>query len=729
VVETFSTRRAQVLEHLTEQGTVGFYAAQVAAVASRERKEEVDLPRLREEWAARAAEHGFSTRELQGLLHRAPYREPTPGELVATAERLLGPEGLTEKRTAFSEPDLLMAWAEAFPQGIHAERIRALAARLLELPGVERVSEPPPPGKAAYYSTSELLQVEREALALVARGRGVGAPACTGDLVDVVLAFGSASLSAEQEPMVRKLALSPDRVVCVVGPAGSGKTSALRVAAEVFATEGVPVLGAAPSGIAAERLADETGIPSATLHRLLAAARREGRLPSGAVLVVDEAGMAETRVLAPLLALVEEAEGKAVLVGDPHQLPAVGAGGLFAAIVEREGAIHLRDNRRQRDELDRQALAAVRVGAGRDYLAYAERTKRLVVAEDPVEARVRLLADWWHAQRDDLEGSVMVALRRSDVAELNVAARTLMSAEGRLGGERLEVSGVEFAVGDRVVCRRNSDALRIRNGTRGTVAALDLEGGSVTVATDRGDHIELPQAYLVAGHVQHAYALTGHAAQGLTVERAFVLGADRGPLREWGYVALSRARSETRLYVTVPLPKTESHFHELDDRDAVTRLAQALEESGAEQLASEQRPPPAPLRGSRPVIAGPTREERELEAARERLRRLEASRHKRATRRPGPRAGSPPRTSGAAYSAGADAGGRASGCAARSPPNAARSTSPRRSSPRWRASVGGHASGSHARRNKRFDHVHASEAGRWSGRRRRGCRSGSSAST
>ncbi|MGH3004710.1 MAG: MobF family relaxase [Gaiellaceae bacterium] len=629
VTEAFSTRRVQVIEHMAAQGTAGFYAAQVAAVASRERKEALDLPRLRAEWAARASEHGLGARELDSLVHRVPYREPTPAELVALAERLFGPEGLTENRSAFSEPELLMAWAEAHPQGVPVERIRALAARLLELPGVERVSELPPPGKAAYYSTTELLRIEREALALVERGRGANAPAAADTLVEALIDDGSPGLrlSAEQERMVRGLAVSRDRVVCVVGPAGSGKTSALRVAAEAFLGAGVPILGAAPSGIASERLADESGIRSTTLHRLLAVARREGGLPHGSVLVVDEAGMAETRILAPLLALVEGAEGKAILVGDPGQLPSVGAGGLFAAIVEREGAFELLDNRRQRDELERRALDAVRAGVGRDYLAFAERNERLLVADDPVESRARLLADWWQAARHDLAGSVMVALRRSDVAELNAAARTLMEADGRLGRERLAPAGVDLAVGDRVVCRRNSEALGVRNGTRGTVSALDLGSGAAMVVTDRGDEVVLPRAYLEAGYVEHAYALTGHAAQGLTVEQSFVLGSDRGRLREWGYVALSRAREQTRLYVTAPVDEAESHFHELDERDAVTRLAQALEESAEERLASEQRPPPPrPLLGTRPVIARRTPEERVLAAAREHLRLLESVR-------------------------------------------------------------------------------------------------------
>jgi conjugative relaxase-like TrwC/TraI family protein len=622
LIDAFSTRRAQVVGHMGEQATSGFYAAQVAAVASRERKEELDLPRLREEWAARATEHGLDQKELEGLLDRSPYREPSPAELVALAERMLGPEGLTEKRSAFSTPELVMAWAQAHAQGAAVERIRSLCARFLELPGVERVGETPAPGRAAYYSTAELLRIEREALALVERGHGADASAVPAADLDELLRepAGRLPLSPEQERMVRAVAGSGDRVVSVVGLAGAGKTTATHELASAFAAAGIPVLGAAPSGIAAERLQDESGIPATTLHRLLAGGRRAGGLPKGCVLVVDEAGMAETRVLAPLLALVEEAEGKVVLVGDPRQLPAVGAGGLFAAIVERHGAIQLRENRRQRDELEGRALAALRGGLGREYLAFAERNERLVLSEDPQETRARLLADWWEAAKEDLPRSVMIAHRRADVGELNALARRLMEREGRLGQERLSVGDLELRAGDRIVCRRNSDALGVRNGTLGTVAGVHPDRGAVTLAPDRGGEVELPRRYLEAGHVQHAYALTGHAGQGLTVEHAFVLGSDRGRLQEWGYVALSRARKQTHLYVTETVGERETHFHELDERDPVTRLAQALEESGAERLASEQRPlGSGPRRGTRPVITRSPPAERE----RSRLRLLD----------------------------------------------------------------------------------------------------------
>jgi conjugative relaxase-like TrwC/TraI family protein len=603
VIRAFSTRRAQVLEQLHRQGGGGFYAAQLAAVETRERKQHVDLAGLREDWRARAAEHGLGNRELRALLGRVRQRDLSREQLLRAARRLLGPQGLTERQTAFSHPELVMAWSQAHAQGTSAERVRRLASRLARADGVEPVGERPSPGRPARYSTVDLLSVERAALALVVRGRAANAPSLSRQQLEELERTDRIVLSHEQERMVREVATSANRIVCVVGLAGAGKTTATHAVAQVFAHAGIDVLGAAPSGVAAEKLQDETGIPATTLHRLLEHARSERGLPYRSVLVVDEAAMAETRVLAPVLELVEQAQGKAVLIGDPQQLPAVGAGGLFAGIVEREGAVVLRENRRQRDPLEQEALVRVRAGVGRDYLAYAEKRERLVVSDSPVTTRARLLADWWRHARDDLPANVMLALRRCDVADLNQLARQLMDTDGRLGAERLRVAEREFAAGDRVVCLRNSTVLGVKNGTTGTVESVDLRARTLTLATDRGPIVEVDRRYLLAGNVRHAYALTGHAAQGLTVERAFVLGAGEARLQEWGYVALSRARTQTRLYVTGTPREHESDFHALDDRDPLTRFGRALEESASELLAVDQRPLPTGARHqARPQI-------------------------------------------------------------------------------------------------------------------------------
>ena len=262
--------------------------------------------------------------------------------------------------------------------------------------GVEPVGEAAQPGRPARYSTRELLETERAALALVERGIASDAPSVSAEATETTVRE-TPTLTAEQTAMLRAVASSQDRVICVVGHAGSGKTTAARAVADAFRAARVPVIGAAPSGIAAEKLQDETGIPATTLHRLL-----QQPLPERCLVVVDEAGMAETRILAPLLERVEHAHAKIVLIGDASQLPAVGSGGLFTGIVERHGAIELGENRRQRDRDERHALESICNGLGRDYLAFAEGNGRLISSDAPVRTKIRLLSDWWEAARSDL---------------------------------------------------------------------------------------------------------------------------------------------------------------------------------------------------------------------------------------------------------------------------------------------------------------------------------------
>ncbi len=116
---------------------------------------------------------------------------------------------------------------------------------------------------------------------------------------------------------------------------------------------------------------------------------------------------------------------------------------------------------------------------------------------------------------------------------------------------------------------------------------------------------QLPARY-AAAHLEHGYALTGHAAQGASVERAFVLVRAEGALAEWGYVAASRARAETRLYAVGPELAADAALARDDPEPTTRRLAGALSRTAAEPPAlerlatagpGEQAPPePAPRR-------------------------------------------------------------------------------------------------------------------------------------
>jgi ATP-dependent exoDNAse (exonuclease V) alpha subunit len=123
-----------------------------------------------------------------------------------------------------------------------------------------------------------------------------------------------------------------------------------------------------------------------------------------------------------------------------------------------------------------------------------------------------------------------------------------MDDAGWLGPTRLTAAGREWAAGDRLVCRRNDyrPDVDVRNGTRGTVEHVHLGAGSLVMRTDDGRRVELPADYLE--HAHHGYAITGHAAQGITVDRTYLLATpDRGSA-EWGYVVASRHRTELRIH-------------------------------------------------------------------------------------------------------------------------------------------------------------------------------------
>ena len=585
-IRAFSSRRRSLVEHMDAMGTGGFAASRVAALATRERKEQVELPRLREEWKARASEHGLGRRELKRLGQERPRLDVAAIDRDLLAARLFGPNGLTAKQTTFALPELVRAVAGSLREGAPVERVLEEAEALSRLPGLERLEQDEAAGRPARFTTGELLATERGALELALVGRDVDAPHPDRTVLARRIMESGRELTGDQGMLVHEASCRPGRVLCIAGAAGSGKTTALRVLADAYRESNRLVLGAAPSGRAADELHSATGIPSSTLHRLLLDAHRVGGLPRGTVLVVDEAGMAETRVLAPVLQLVERAEGRAILVGDPHQLPPVGAGGIFPALCERLGAIDLTDNRRQHDLTERRALALLRQGDPETYLAHAARRGRLHLDRDPTEAKRRLLEDWWQVAQHDPAGSVMLAYQRTDVRELNEAARKLLTRAGRLGPDALDVGGREFRVGDRVLCRRNDLSLGIRNGTRGTV--VELGPSALTLRSDAGQRRSLPFAYAQAD-LDHAYALTGHAAQGATVERAFVLLPDQGALHEWGYVACSRARTETHLYLTErDALERETPLRDPNRAAPSEQAARALQRSSAEPLAIDQ---------------------------------------------------------------------------------------------------------------------------------------------
>ncbi len=585
VIDHFSQRRAEIVEHMAARGEHSARSAQIATLDTRRRKEYgVPVGRLRAEWRARAAEQGLDRFHLRRVFRRPSERPVDEADLIERLSRRLESQiGLTRDKSRFTRRDVLEAFAEAARSGASVVAVEERATGFLARAEVVRLDSE---GSEQQFTTRGLLEIEHNLLAGADGRRATGAGVADAIAVEAALA-ARPTLSDEQRALVVAVTRSGDGVEVVRAAAGTGKTFALGAAVEAWRGSGTAVLGCGLSARAACELRDQTGIDATTIACLRQALDGGAELALGAVLVVDEAGMVGTRDLAVLAAAAQRSQAKLVLVGDDRQLPEIQAGGAFAALAQRLGAVELQEVRRQREPWDRSALADLR-GGNVDAFARAYLDHGRLVAAPNAEAARGAMVDDWSAAHESGASTLMIAHRRRDVADLNARARDRMRALGRIGPDVLVTGERAFAVGDRVVTTRNDRTVGVVNGQPGVVAAFRNE--HLEVRFDDGYWLRIPERYARDGHLDHGYATTAHRAQGATVDRAFVLGSDE-LYREWGYTALSRHRDAARFYVAATPTYLNQPPAPLESGDDVARsVARALDGSRAKQLASHGLP-------------------------------------------------------------------------------------------------------------------------------------------
>jgi conjugative relaxase-like TrwC/TraI family protein len=360
VLREFSTRRRQIEERereLVAAGVqIGDSGREAIAHDTRARKRYgIDTAPWRDVVRARAAEHGLGARDLEALL-REPARAPEIPDPRLVSEELTGTAGLTEKQNTFATREAVMAWAAAHGQGAPAEAVERAATEFLGRDDVLRA-----PGLTERrFTTSDLLAHEQAIVHGAQARRAEGAGILDRVLVDAVLANAPFPPTAEQAYVIRALTSSGHGVETVEALAGTGKTFTAGLLAEAYVAGGFRVLGAAPTGRAVRELTEQAGIGQAwTLTRLALDLDGDDRgFGSGrAVLILDEAGMANTRETARVMAHAHGGGVKVIAIGDSGQLSSVQAGGWLGSLTLRLGSHELREVMRQRDPRERHVLA------------------------------------------------------------------------------------------------------------------------------------------------------------------------------------------------------------------------------------------------------------------------------------------------------------------------------------------------------------------------------------
>ncbi|MHB8509773.1 MAG: MobF family relaxase [Candidatus Dormibacteria bacterium] len=623
MLQAFSTRHAEVQEQLAAMGYTSAAAGALASERTRQAKadpeNEVPMPELDARWRATAAGFGlgeFTPASVMG--GPVQLRAATEADVALAFDRLQSAEGLTKQASTFNQRDVVMGLCEVLPDDVEvtAPELDRLSQRFIDeraiLVGVAgtdaavRTCDVIRVGEKARmvgadetrYTTPEMLATETSGIL----GATTAVPAQVAPARAVQSAVEKRTLLAEQAAVTVALARSGLRVQTVVGEAGTGKTYALDAVREVWEGEGRPVIGIALSARATQQLRD-AHIHSEDLRTVASFKSwlaHGGRIPEGALVVVDEAGVVGTRDLVAVQESVLAADGQLVLVGDTEQLTEIDAGGYFRSLHRRlseqvpgyREAHELHTVIRQRDPLDIEALRALRQGDAEAAVHNLDDRGLVFEGADSREAARQMVADW-AAARDSGKDVLMLARQRQRVHELNALAQGVRRQRGELGEQSVPLGGQQrLHVGDEVLFRqaiKGGDGVDIVNGTPGRVTQVDPDSGAALIAY--GDH---PQAWVDSNwltgvrrdgteFVQLGYAGTGHVYQGATTGVGLAFISDDAD-RQWAYTVLSRHRDEVRMYAVAEpswVERSEEEMHgTLPAPESRGRLAGVIEAMG-----------------------------------------------------------------------------------------------------------------------------------------------------
>jgi AAA domain len=408
------------------------------------------------------------------------------------------------------------------------------------------------------FTSTRILAAEQRLVAIAARTDGRILDAGTVELALLEASANGNTLDAGQAALVRAMCTSGARLQLAIAPAGAGKTTAMRTLAQAWRDSGGQVIGLAPSAAAAAQLRDATGAPADTLAKLTWSIHHNDlpdwaqRIDRSTLVIIDEAGMADTLSLDTAVHFIIGRGGSIRLVGDDQQLAAVGASGVLRDIQASYGAVRLTELHRFTDPAEAAATLALRDGRPEALGFYLDR--RRVHVGDPTTT-LDAVFNAWQADRSHGLDAIMLAPTRELVSRLNQRARnhrlagTTPSQEIKLG------DGNRASVGDLIITRANDRRLRItatdwvKNGDRWTILSLTRTGGVRARHVRNGRTVTLPAGY-VSTATELGYASTVHTAQGVTADtmRGVVTGEES---RQQLYTMLTRGRTANHIYVSV----------------------------------------------------------------------------------------------------------------------------------------------------------------------------------
>jgi exodeoxyribonuclease V alpha subunit len=463
--------------------------------------------------------HGIGFLTADKLASRLNLDPLTPTRLAAGLVHIL--DAMSGEGHVYAPQDLLLDQTQEL-LGVPRE---PLYRALVSLAQEGRVYLPELPQGVAVYKRPAWIAENwvAQALGRLALTPGAAPPLHLDDMLARVQKRRRLELSAEQAQAVT--AALKEKVLVLTGGPGTGKTTIVSCILDLYHHLGARVLLMAPTGRAAKRLSETTGHPASTIHRALEFSPQTGGFKKGLdepfkaeVIIVDETSMVDIYLMYHLLRAVPS-QARLVLVGDAHQLPAVGPGNVLKDLMDSGVVTVARLTQIYRQA--RESLIVVNAhrinqgvfptlpkpGGGKRDFVFLE-------YDDPMELKARLLdlvAVDLPRRRYDPRRDIQVIspMHRGPlgVQTLNHELQARLNAQGA----PFTWGGRTFRLGDKVMQLKNNYLKEVFNGDIGLVCGflpatgqmqVDFDGRAVTYESGDGEELTL------------AYAVTVHKAQG-----------------------------------------------------------------------------------------------------------------------------------------------------------------------------------------------------------------------
>lgn len=373
--------------------------------------------------------------------------------------------------------------------------------------------------------------------------------------------------SNNNNPLTTNTTTYEDRgLVIVQGRAGTGKSFTLNAIREAYETDGIKVIGLAPTNTIAQDLNKDAGFKEAkTIHKMLFNHKNEKEiLPRSSVLIVDEAGMIPNDALYELFQVAKSTKSKVILMGDERQLPSVSRSGMFAYLSDQYGSVELSDIKRQDIDWQKEVSKHLSQGRTKEALQILQDNNRIHWSDKKEQAAYELVNAWKKAHLENPEEQKLIITHTNHMVEsFNKAIRHHLKTTGTLSDTEYECMTVRankwlkirISVGDRIQFTQTNASLGISNGILGTLKEVreietkrEKENNQVEfiVQQDNGKAVTFNPSNFHGFTL--GYASTVYKAQGKTKPSVFVYH-DGKSSKSLAYVSLTRQKNDLHLFV------------------------------------------------------------------------------------------------------------------------------------------------------------------------------------